>query len=313
MNASDLHVVFGTGPVGMATMEALVAQAQPVRLVNRSATVDLPAGVALMQGDVTDAAFAARAAEGAAVIYFALNPPYTEWPQRFPPLLDAVMATALQTGAKLVVMDNLYMYGDTNGAPLTEDLPYKAHTRKGQTRAAMAKSVLAAHAKGDVQATIARAADFFGPRVLESALGERVFKPALAGKAASVMGDPDQPHTYTYMADIGRALAILGTDDRALGEVWHIPSPPTRTTRAVIDRIFAEIGQPAQVSAMPRLMVKGLSLFMPVLREVDEMLYEFEKPFIMDDSKFKATFGDIATDWDAAIAATVAWYRQHEA
>jgi nucleoside-diphosphate-sugar epimerase len=307
----ELHVVFGTGAVGTSVMDELVQRGPGrVRMVNRSGRARVPHGVEVVGGDATDEVFTREASVGAAVIYFALNPPYNKWPELFPPLQAGVIEGAASAGAKLVAMENLYMYGPTDGRPITEDLPYAANTRKGRVRAMMSQELMKAHKSGRVRVAIGRASDFFGPRVLASAAGEQVFGRAVEGKSAQVAGDPDQPHTYTYAPDIGRGLVILGEREEALGQAWHLPSPQTVTTREFVEMIFEEVGKPARLQAAPKIVLRALGLFNPPLRETIEMLYEFEEPFVVDDSKFEREFGDQATPLREAIQRTVRWYRQ---
>jgi nucleoside-diphosphate-sugar epimerase len=307
----ELHVVFGTGAVGMAVMDALVQRGpRRVRMVNRSGRARVPHGVEVVGGDATDMSFTREASEGASVVYFALNPPYNKWPELFPGLQAGVLEGAASARAKLIAMENLYMYGPTDGRPLTEDLPYAANTRKGTVRARMSEELMEAHRSGRVRVAIGRASDFFGPRVLTSAAGEQVFGRAVEGKSAQVAGDPDQPHTYTYVPDIGKGLVILGEREEALGRAWHLPSPETVTTREFVEIIFEEVGKPARVQAAPKILLRAIGLFNPALRETIEMLYEFEEPFIVDDSDFTRTFGDQATPLREAIQRTVRWYRE---
>lgn len=310
-NGNDLHVIFGTGPVGMAIMDELVARGKRVTMINRRGKADVPNGVAVVAGDATNPEFTRQVCQGATVVYNGTNPPYTQWPELFPSLQAGVLEGAASAGAKLVVMENLYMYGPTGGKPMTEDMPYLATTRKGRVRAEMSKALMEAHTGGKVRVAIGRASDFFGPRALVSAMGERVFYPALAGKAAQIIGNPDLPHTQSYIPDIGKALVILGERDEALGQAWHIPSPETVTTRQFLEMVYQETGQPFKIQVMPKLMLTGLSFFVPTLREVKEMLYEFEEPFYMDHSKFEQAFGNHATPLKDAIRTTVEWYRQH--
>jgi nucleoside-diphosphate-sugar epimerase len=307
----ELHVVFGTGAVGMSVMDELVQKgARRVRMVNRSGRARVPHGAEVVGGDATDEVFAREASQGASVVYFALNPPYTKWPELFPRLQAGAIEGAAAAGAKLIAMENLYMYGPTDGRPITEDLPYAANTRKGTVRARMSEELMEAHKSGKVQVAIGRASDFFGPRVLTSAAGEQVFGRAVEGKSAQVAGDPDQPHTYTYVPDIGKGLVILGEREEALGRAWHLPSPETVTTRQFVEIIFEEVGKPARVQAAPKILLRAIGLFNPALRETIEMLYEFEEPFIVDDSDFTRTFGDQATPLREAIQRTVRWYRE---
>jgi nucleoside-diphosphate-sugar epimerase len=228
---NQLHVVFGTGPVGMAVMDELVSTGTRVRMVNRSGRANVPEAVEVVGGDAADPTFTREVGAGASVVYNALNPPYDKWPELFPRLQSGVLEGAAIAGAKLIAVENLYMYGPNGGRPITEDLPHALNTRKGTVRATMAKELMEAHTSGKVRVAIGRASDFFGPRVLTSAAGEQVFGRAVAGKSAQVAGDPDQPHTYTYVPDIGRGLVVLGEREEALGRAWHLPSPETVTTR----------------------------------------------------------------------------------
>jgi nucleoside-diphosphate-sugar epimerase len=311
-NSGELQVVFGSGPIGNAVMNELLAGVHKVRIVNRHGKINVPEGVELVQGDAMNPAFTREVCKGATVVYNCTNVPYDRWPELFPPLQAGILEGAASTGAKLVSMENVYMYGPTQGKPLTEDLPYAATTRKGRVRAQMAQDLLAAHRSGKVRVAIGRASDFFGPGALTSSSGERVFLPALSGKASQVVGNPNLPHTYTYVPDIGKGLVILGERDEALGQVWHLPSAQTVTTRQFIEMIFAETGYSARVQAVPNLILKTLALFNPMLREVVEMLYEFEEPFIVDHSRFERTFGNHATPLQEAIHTTVEWFRTYE-
>ena len=248
MANQELHVIFGTGPVGQATARELVKRGKSVKMVNRSGKRPggVPEDVAVVAGDVFDAALAKELAHGATHVYQCTNPPYDKWPEQFPTLQANTLEAAAAAGAKYIVMDNVYLYGDTHGQPIREDLPYNAHNKKGSLRARMAKDVLAAHQSGKVRATMARASDFYGPGVLDSAAGDRMFGFAVEGKAANVAGNLDAKHSFTYINDVGRALVILGEHDEAQGRAWHVPNADVTTTRQFINMIFEELKQPAE-------------------------------------------------------------------
>jgi len=305
----DLHVVFGTGAIGTALIEELHNTGRRVRAVNTSGVADVPSGVELVGGDVTVDEFARAASDGAGVVYFCLGAPYTKWPELFPPLQAAVVAGASAAGARLVVLENLYMYGPTQGRPLTEDLAYSATTRKGTARAAMSQDLMTAHAAGDVQVVIGRASDYFGPRGLYSAMGERVFYPAIAGKKSRLAGKLDVPHTYSYLPDIARGLMVLGERDDALGRAWHLPNAETITTREFVEKVYVAAGNKPNMSGTPRFILKLVARKDPNVAEVIEMLYEFEEPFVVDDSQFIEAFGGHVTPLDEAIETTVEWFR----
>jgi nucleoside-diphosphate-sugar epimerase len=310
MGEDRLHVVFGTGQVGGALAAHLAGLGLAVRAVSRSRPATLAGGADWRAADVSDPEAAADAAKGASVVYQCVNAPYTQWPELFPPLQRGVLAAAERTGALLVALENLYGYGPAGGKPMTEDLPLAATTVKGRTRAAMTAELLAAAEAGRVRLAIGRASDFFGPGVTQgSTLGERVFGNALAGRRADFIGNPDLPHTYSYVPDIAAGLATLGTDPRAAGQVWHLPGPQTVTTRALLDLVAGEVGHQVAVRSLPKLAVRALGLVNPMLRELAEMAYEFDQPFILDTSKYESAFGAAGTPLADAIAATVAWYR----
>lgn len=306
---SELHVVFGAGQVGHSLVDRLARMGRRVRSVSLRRPAPFADGVEWRSADATDVEAATDAATGAAVIYQCLNASYTAWPKLFPPLQRGVLSAAERTGALLVSLENVYGYGPTSGRAMTEDLPLLATTVKGRTRAAMTADLLAAADAGRVRIAIGRASDFFGPGVTESTLGKQVFANALAGRRADFIGDPDLPHTYSYVSDIAAGLAILGTDERAVGQVWHLPGPPTGTTRDVLGLVATEVGHPVGVRSVPKLLMKAMGLVSPMMRGLVEMSYEFDAPFVLDTSKFESTFATAGTPMPTAVAETVAWYR----
>jgi nucleoside-diphosphate-sugar epimerase len=306
------HVIFGTGAIGLATLDALRRRGETARLVNRSGHARVPDDVEVIGGDASDPAFTTAAAHGAAVIYQTLNPPYPQWTAQFPALQAGVLGAAEAAGARLVSMENVYMYGRPAGRPFTEDRAHDAHTKKGQLRGRMARELLAAHRAGRVEVAIGRASDYFGPRGgAQSNLGDRVFPAALAGKTATVLGDPDQPHTYTYIPDIGEGLAVLGEHPDAPGEAWHLPNDPnTRTTRQLVETIYQRAGQTrTKLRTIPPLLLRVIALANPTVRELLEMQYQFAEPFIVDSSKIATKLGVTATPLNQAIIDTLDTYR----
>jgi nucleoside-diphosphate-sugar epimerase len=309
MSEGELHVVFGAGQVGKAVIARLAASGHAVRVVSLHRPSIAGGGVDYRAADVTDPEAAADAARGASVLYQCLNAPYTKWPERFPPLQRGVLTAAERTGALLVSLENVYGYGPTGGKPMTEDLPLAATTVKGRTRATMTQELLAASDSGRVRIAIGRASDFFGAGVTESTLGERVFANALARKRADFIGNPDLAHTYSYVPDIAAGLVTLGTDERAVGQVWHLPGPDTGTTRALLQLVATQVEHPVGIRSLPKLVVRMLGVVNPMMRELVEMAYEFEEPFVLDTTKFQSTFGFAGTPLATAVAETIAWYR----
>jgi nucleoside-diphosphate-sugar epimerase len=303
---SELHVVFGTGPLGSYTARELVNLGKTVRMVNRSGKAgQLPGGVEVVASDAYDAAKNVAVTKGAAAIYQCAQPHYYEWAEKFPPLQQAILEAASKNGAKLIVGDNLYMYGDPHGQPIREDSPVQPNTKKGKVRAAMAQEVLDAHKAGKVRAAIGRASDFFGPGY--DIFADLVIRPALAGKAVNVLGRTDQPHTFSYVADFGRLLATLGTREEALGQVWFTPSPAAVTQAELVKMLEAELGHPVKVMAAGAMMARLIGFFNKDMAETVEMIYEWTGPFVMDSSKAEKAFGWKGTPLQQALKETVEW------
>jgi nucleoside-diphosphate-sugar epimerase len=312
MNTTPRHVIFGTGAIGLATLDALRRRGETVRLVNRTGSASVPDDIEVVGGDATDPRFTTAVTRGARVVYQTLNPPYSRWLEQFPALQASVFAAAEANGARMVSMENVYMYGRPSGHPLTETRAYAAHTRKGQLRARMARDLIAAHEAGRVQIAIGRASDYFGPRGgAQSNLGDRVFPAALAGSTATVLGNPDQPHSYTYIPDIGEGLAVLGEHPDAPGQVWHLPNDPhPRTTRQLVDAVYRQTNQPrTRLRQVHPLLLRLAALTNRTLRELLEMQYQFDEPFIVDSSKIATELGVHATPVEQALAETLAAYR----
>ena len=306
------NVIFGTGPLGLAVAARLVASGQRVRLVNRSGKADAPQGVEVVAADVTDPGAARKVCEGAAVVFHCASGPYGRWAQTLPPIMAGIIEGARGAGARLVYGDNLYAYGPVDG-PIREDLPYQAIGPTTRTRAQVATTLMNAHAAGTVRATIGRASDFYGPRARQSKVGDGVFARALAGKPAQALGDPDALHTYTFIHDFAEGLVTLAERDEALGEVWHVPSTETLTTRRFIEMIFEQLQRPVRLQTVPRLMISLLALFIPLMHAVKETLYQSERPWVVDHSKFARAFGSRPTPHEQAIAETLAWFQSKAA
>jgi nucleoside-diphosphate-sugar epimerase len=306
----SLHVVFGaTGAIGGAVVTELLHAGRAVRAVSRGGqAADGAQGVA---ADASDPGQAARAAAGASVIYHCASPPYTRWPELFPPLTSSILGAAISGGAKLVFADNLYAYGPVDG-PLREELPAAAHGPKGKIRAGMAAQLLAAHREGRARVVIGRASDYYGPRGTGSTAGETVFGRILAGKKPQWTGRFDQPHTFHYLPDIARGLLVLADQREADGQIWLLPAAGPLTAQQFFDMIATAAGQPVPVHASiasPALLAAA-GIFSPLLREMRETSYQFRAPFVIDATKFEAALGHFEpTAHRDAVQRTVAWYR----
>ncbi len=303
----NLHVIVGTGPLGQAVKNLLVTQGVAVRMVSRSTRARSDGSVQYVAGDASDANAATQFCGGASVVYNCAQPPYTQWSSLFPPIQTALLDATAAAGAIFVSAENTYMYGAATG-DMTESMPYAPNSRKGVVRAQLAEQVADAHASGKVRTTAGRAADFYGPGVVMSSLGERFIKPIIAGKDVAVLGDPDLPHTYTFIEDFAHALVTLGTHTEALGKAWHVPSAPTLTTRELAKIAYQVAGTKGKVKRTPDLIFALMSKMSPMLKEVAEMQYQFKQPFVVNHSRYDSAFGAPVTSHETALAKTVQWY-----
>ncbi|MEV0413510.1 NAD-dependent epimerase/dehydratase family protein [Streptomyces sp. NPDC050448] len=306
----SLHVVIGFGPAGAATARLLVEKGHSVRVVTKSGRSAEP-GIEHLALDATDSRRLAEAAQGASAIYNCAAPPYHRWAADWPPLASSVCAAAEATGAVLVILGNLYGYGPVDG-PLTEELPLAATGPKGRVRAAAWEEARKLHEAGRIKTVEVRASDFFGPGVTDGGhLAARVMPPLLRGKPVSTLGDPDAPHSWSYLPDVARALVEVAGEERARGRAWHVPTEPARSVREMVGLLAAQAGTgPVAVRRLPPAVLGVVSLFSPLIRELKEIRYQFDRPFVLDSSAYEAGFAVRATPVDEQVKATVDWWRE---
>ncbi|MEU2347166.1 NAD-dependent epimerase/dehydratase family protein [Modestobacter sp. NPDC049651] len=300
------HVVVGKGPVGTATAELLAERGHDVLVLSRSggrstATVEHRAV------DASDAAALTAAVGAPDALYNAVNPPaYDRWTQDWPPIAAAVLTAAEQAGV-LVVMGNLYGYGRPSG-PMTPETPLAATDVKGRIRAGMWQDALAARAAGRLRVTEARASDFIGPTVPPAQSHVvRQLATLRAGRRAWVVGDPDARHSWSYVPDVAATLATLGTDPRAEGRAWMVPSGEPRSQRQVLTELAAAMGaRPARVSGLPWPVLRAIGATNAQMREIVAIRHQWDGDFVLDAAATTATFGLTATPWPDVVAATAA-------
>ena len=306
----SIHVIVGAGPVGSGTARRLADDGHDVRIVTRSGSGPVHDRIELVAADAANQQRLGELTAGAAALYNCANPPYHRWASDWPPLAASLIGAAESAGARLVTTGNLYSYAADSSPMLATD-PLRPPSRKGAIRATMSNDAFAAHDAGRIRATEVRASDFFGPGLGQSAhLGERMIPKLLAGENVSVIGRPDVVHSWTYIGDVTRALATLGNDDRALGRAWHVPTVAPLTVEQMVARICAEIGvETVKVRRIPTVVLRLAGLFMPMMRELPEMAYQFERPFVIDASETADVFGLEPTPLAEQITETVTSYR----
>ena len=311
----DEILVIGYGPVGAATVAQLQARGDKVRVAQRKRPAQLSADVAFTACDATERASVRAAMQGARQIVLAIGLTYsgTIWRETWPKIMHNVVESAAETGARVVFVDNLYMYGPQT-APLVETMPLSEHPLKPAARSAATRIWQAASAAGRVRFAAVRGPDFYGPGVTLSVLGDTGIAALARGKAAMWINDPDTPHDIAYVPDYARAVvSLLDAPDDAFGQAWHVPCAPTRRPRELLGLAAATLGVPLKVRGLPFWAMKGLSLFTPELGELAEMRFQWDRPYRVDSSKFAARFWSDPTPFEVGIPLTARSFRSQMA
>jgi len=251
-----------------------------------------------------------EAARGASTVYHCLNPAYSsaEWARLVPLYMGNLIEAAGEAGARLVVLDNVYMLGRPEGRRLNEDTPSNPCSRKGEIRARAAEQLFDAHRRGVVRATSGRASDYYGPGGRLTNFGEYLWKPVLSGGTGRMIVPLGAVHTYHYIPDVAAGLHSLGAAEADVeGRWWMLPCRPAGTAQQLIDGFARALGRLVRVTEVPAWMLRVMGLVMPLLREAGEMRYQWDEPFVCDDGRFRARFGTTPVSGEEAARATVAW------
>lgn len=303
------HLVIGAGPVGSEVARLLAGDGHDVVVVTRHGSGPNLAGVRLVAADAASVDALLAAAPEAAAIYNCANPAYHRWAQDWPPLAAAMLSYAERTGAVLAICSNLYGYGPVDG-PMSEALPLAATATKGRVRSQMWLDAKAAHDAGRIRATEVRGSDYICANDNSLIASSRVVPRILKGKSVSLIESVDQPHTWTAPADAARLLVTVAAEERGWGRAWHVPSNAPRTQRQVVDDLADTAGVPhVPVKSLPGAMVTLLGLFSPAIKELAETSYQRDRPFVVDDSAARVTFGMAPTPWEEILSQMIGHYR----
>jgi nucleoside-diphosphate-sugar epimerase len=308
---TDRITIFGYGPVGRATAARLLSEGREVIVAQRSAPSALPSGATFAPADALDRDAVVKAVHGSGQFVVTIGFPYSGvvWRDVWPRAMSNFVAACKATGARMVFMDNLYMYGPQT-TPLTETMPLSNYGLKPAARSAMTRVWMAAAAAGEARVAALRAPDFYGPGVGLSFLGDTSVGKLVQGKPAVFVGSPGVLHDYAYVPDIARAVAtLLAAPDSAFGQAWHMPCAPTRTTRDILQIAADTLDMKLRISALPAWMLGPSAVFSPLLRELKEMRFQWDRPYHVDASRFEATFWSDVTPFETGVPETALAFR----
>jgi nucleoside-diphosphate-sugar epimerase len=299
-----MHTILGAnGVIARELSQALAAHASDIRQVSRNPRKVNPTDETFV-ADLLDAQATANAVAGSKVVYLVAGLQYSAsvWQAQWPRVMRNAIDACKKHGASLVFFDNVYAYGRVDGV-MTEESPFNPISRKGEVRARIATMLLDEMRSGNLQAMIVRSADFYGPGAVQSFPHATVFERLKAGKTPQWIGNPDTVHTFTYTPDAGRAVAELARTTEAYGQTWHLPTTKEPLTGADFVRLACDLaGRPFKMQVAPRWMLKLMGIFMPVLRENDEMMYQFEYDYRFDSSKIESALGLQPTPYRLGIS-----------
>jgi nucleoside-diphosphate-sugar epimerase len=309
-----IHTILGAGGViANSLARQLIIHQYPVRLVSRHPS-PFPDATTLA-ADLTDPAQTLEAIRGSAVVYLCIGLPYdySIWRQQWPRIIDNTIEACKKTQAKLIFFDNVYMYGKTEG-PMTEETPYDPSSRKGDLRARIATQLMSEVRKGNITASIARAADFYGPDADKTSLPNLlVFQKLAKDQKAQWLVNAHSQHSFTYTPDAAKALYLLGNDENSWNQVWHLPTASTPLTGAqFIELSAAALNKPGRFRVLSKWLVRLVGIFDKTTSELSEMLYQYEFDYLFDSSKFENAYHFKPTSYEEGIRATAEGYKTVE-
>ena len=305
---TDLTVIFGNGTIGGRVAQTICARGGAVRIAQRNAPADAPDGAEFVPCDVLDRASVQRAVQDASNVVLSVAFTYDSriwrhaWPTTMANMIDACAAS----GARLVFVDNLYQLGPQN-VPRTEDMPLSSSGQKAAILSDVTRMWMAAADR--VRVAALRCTDFYGPGVTASHLGPTAFGAIARGKPALLLAPPDIPHDFAYVPDIARAVVtLLDAPDDAYGQPWNMPCATTRTPREILQMGADALGVPLKVRAIPLGLLPAMGLFTRFLKEVVDVRYTWDRPYVVDGSKFTRRFWADVTPYKVGAAATARSY-----
>lgn len=301
-----MQTILGAGgAIGTETAKALAGYTNEIRLVSRNPKKVNP-GDELFKADLLNAEEVLKAVKGSSIVYLTAGLNYNKevWKREWPLIMKNVINACIKHKAKLVFFDNMYMYDPQHLGQMTEETPVNPVSVKGKVRAELNKMIFEQVNQGKLKALVARCADYYGPgEINTSMLSQTVINPLKNGKKANWLGSVNYKHSFTFTPDAGKATAMLGNTPDAFNQVWHVPTANNPLTgKQWIESIAKGLGAKPAYQAAPKFMVRGLGLFMPIMKEMVEMVYQYDRDYVFDSSKFENKFGVKATPYEVGIS-----------
>jgi nucleoside-diphosphate-sugar epimerase len=298
-----MQVILGAGgAIGKDLAKELKNYTNKIRLVARNPQ-KINENDELITGDLTNSEFVEKTLKGAKVAYLTVGLPYRlkVWRQQWPVIMRNVISACEKNQCKLVFFDNMYLYNAEKLNPMIEETAINPPSKKGKVRAQIVQTLMHEVETGRISALVARAADFYGPGINNSMFNEAIVKNLKAGKKANWFCSLQFKHNFTYTPDAAKATALLGNTENAYGEVWHLPTAPAKTMQEWIELTAGELGVKSKTMVVAKSLMGALGLFNPLMREMKEMLYQYDHDYEFDSSKFETVFNMKPTPAKKAI------------
>jgi len=305
-----MQTILGSGgAIGNELAKALKEYTSDIRLVSRN-----PQAIhdtdELVTADLTNADETLKAVEGSDVAYLAIGLPYSYkvWQEVWPKVMRNTIDACKAHNTKLVFIDNIYMYDPNHLADMTETTPINPGSKKGEVRKEILKMLMKEVDAGSLTALVARCADYYGPGIkATSMLTETVFSKIANNEKTNWLGPLNFKHSFTYVPDAGKGTAILGNTADAFNQVWHLPTAANPLTgQEWTDSIAQAMGKKAKTMVLTKFIASIMGVFMPVMKEIREMMYQYDREYVFNSEKFEDKFNFTPTSYDDGIAEIVA-------
>ena len=299
------------GAIGNALVKELAARNEPIRLVSRNPKL-VPGAAEAVAADLSNLDDTVKAVTGSRIAFLLVGLKYDikVWRELWPRIMRNTIEAAKRANAKLVFFDNVYMYGKVEG-PMTEETPFRPCSKKGEIRAQIATMLLNEMKAGNLTALIARSADFYGPRARTGIPNVLVFDKLAKGAKASWLVNDSVKHSFTFTPDAARSLVLLADNESAWNQTWHVPTAPDPPTgKQFIELAAKEFGTKTKYRVLTRPMLWMAGWFDTTVRELYEMLYQYEFDYVFDSTKFMKAFHFQPTSYPESIHRTSQAYRQ---